>query len=92
MKGTEKQIKWAEDIMRQARETISRNIENIDKVDTVGIRSLERQCFVECGEALEKAFSQIDSAAKIIEMRDQFSSERIVRMVNHAVFVKGNEK
>lgn len=82
LKGTEKQIKWAEDIIREARETIKNNIANIDKIDTIGIRSIERQCYVECGESLEQMLSQINDAATIINMRDKLSSHSINQMVN----------
>nr|DAF09711.1 MAG TPA: hypothetical protein [Caudoviricetes sp.] len=82
LKGTEKQIKWAEDIIREARETIKNNIANIDKIDTIGIRAIERQCYVECGESLEQMLSQIDDAATIIDMRDKLSSYSINQMVS----------
>ena len=82
LKGTEKQIKWAEDIIREARETIKKNIANIDKVDTIGIRAIERQCYVDCEASLEKMLSQIDDAATIIDMRNKLSSRSINQMVN----------
>lgn len=82
LKGTEKQIKWAEDIIREARATIKNNIALIDRVDTIGIRAIERQCFVDCGESLEKMLSQINDAATIIDMREKLSSSSILQMVN----------
>lgn len=92
MKGTEKQIKWAEDIIEEARATIKNNIANIDKVDTIGIRAIERQCYVECGESLERMLSKIDDAATIIDMRDELSPYSVNQMVNDEAIRRREQK
>lgn len=92
MKGTEKQIKWAEDIIAKARETLDRNIALIDRVDTIGARKDERQCYVDCRESLEKMLEGVDDAAKIIDMRERLSSSSILQMVENECIRRNNHK
>lgn len=92
MKGTEKQIKWAEDIIRGARETLDRNIELIDKNGTAVLLKDRRQCLVDCKESLEKMLAGIDDAAKIINMRERLSSRAILQMVENECFRRNNHK
>ena len=91
LKGTEKQVAWAEDIIREARETISRNIENIKNLQAEytekygeefkNFRQDEVEAFEKCGESLEAMLAGIDSASKIIDMRSKLSSGNILHMV-----------
>lgn len=96
MKGTEKQIKWAEDIIREARETIKRNIEikkaEEEKNNVPGFFAIEIDCFEECGKSLEQMLSGINEASKIIDMRYQLSSGAILKMVNDEVCRRRNRK
>lgn len=98
LKGTEKQIKWAEDIIREARETIKNNIENIkalqqeysEKFDEEmkAFRQDEVEAYELCGKQMEAMLENIDSAAKIIDMREKLSSRNINKMVNDYCYVQ----
>ena len=73
MKGTEKQIKWAESIVNDAKETIRRNIE----------RSANEQDELKIWKWIEvqynKTMEQVgDNAALIIDNRKALDSARMV--------------
>lgn len=102
LKGTEKQVAWAEDIVAIARRTISSNIENIKNLQAEytekygegfkNFRQDELEAFEKCGESLEAMLANVDSAAKIIDMREKLSSRSILDMVNQYCFVMNNRK
>ena len=96
LKGTEKQVAWAEDIIREARETISRNIEfkkqEEERNNVPGFFALEIEAFEKCGESLETMLAGIDSASKIIDMRSKLSSGSILRMVQEYCYVMRNRR
>lgn len=96
LKGTEKQVAWAEDIIREARETIKRNIEiekaEEEKNNVPGFFAIEIACFEECGKSLEQMLSGINEASKIIDMRYRLSSGAILKMVNDEVCRRRNRK
>lgn len=97
LKGTEKQVAWAEDIIRVARGTIRSNIDNIKNLQAEytekygegfkNFRQDELEAFEKCGESLEAMLANIDSAAKIIDMRAELSSRSILDMVDKYCFI-----
>lgn len=94
LKGTEKQVAWAEDIIGEARRTIEGNIERIKvEQEKHGIPVMQDylEAYARCGETLENMLSKIDSASKIIEMRDRISSREINRMVDQYVLIQKNK-
>lgn len=84
LKGSEKQIAWANDIIREARETLSRNIEISEereaKTGNTGFYRLRIESYKEVQRQLETYLDTVDSAAKIIERKSVFSSESVLRM------------
>lgn len=95
MKGTEKQIKWAEDIIRDARETIRRNIELIKALQEkhgYDVRQDELEAYEKCSESLEKVFASTEEAGAIIEMRNRISGRAINEMVNRYCLIQKNKE
>lgn len=89
MTGTEKQIKWAEDIIREARNTIERNItliKGLQKKHGFKVRQNELEAYVKCGETLEKVIESKENAADIIAIRHNISSRAINAMVNRYAY------
>jgi hypothetical protein len=82
MKGTEKQIKWAEDIKAQAirncRAAIAKNVET-------GLDMEENRYFEVMIEAIEVTFEKVDDAAAIINRRYAFDIEAIYSHVQKAM-------
>ena len=74
MKGTEKQIKWAEDIMNNALNTVNANIEHSKTSDALLTRL---QVYEEIKKMLEESFSQVTEASQLINARDRFDPRRI---------------
>lgn len=81
MKGTEKQIKWAEDIKAQ---TI-RNIKAaIAANESIGMYELESELYGIMIEAVEVTFEKVNDAAKIINNRHLFYMDTIEGNVRRA--------
>lgn len=82
MKGTEKQIKWAEEIIEEARGTININIDKIQKeLARVGhVSTLEDnlEIWEKMQVAYEKLISGIDDAAIIIGKKDELNGHGMV--------------
>lgn len=80
MKGTEKQIKWAEDIKRVALENLQNNITRMEQNKECFVYELK--AFNETKEDVEKVFEVCEEASQIINMRDRlynilsFANER----------------
>lgn len=95
MKGTEKQIKWAQDIKDKFFRTIDLNIsfyqEQLDKHPEVIEYQDDIDIFVNIKEDMEKALSHVDDAAKIIEMREMLSADRILFVFNEIKYKKHPE-
>lgn len=70
MKGTEKQIKWAEDIKRTVLENLQNNIDRME--EHAEHFPYELKAFKETKEEAEKAFEVCENASQIINMRDRF--------------------
>lgn len=95
LKGSEKQIAWAEDIIREARETVKNNIafiKNLQEKHGLKVRQDELEAYELCGKQMEEMLANIDSAAKIIDMRDQLSSANINKMVSEYCMRNKNRK
>lgn len=95
LKGSEKQIAWAEDIIREARETVKNNIafiKNLQEKHGLKVRQYELEAYELCGKQMEEMLVNIDSAAKIIDMRDQLSSANINKMVSEYCMRNKNRK
>lgn len=95
LKGTEKQVAWAEDIIASARGTIKTNIENIKAQQekyNCKFKQDELEAYEKCSESLETLLAGIDSASKIIDMRYKISGGAIIEMVHQYVFVMKNRK
>ena len=76
MKGTEKQIKWVQDIMNDAFNTIDANVDRMEKQNPQLFR-FEIQAYNECRKMIQKSFKECEDAKKIIENRDMFDPRRI---------------
>lgn len=88
LKGTEKQVAWAEDIIRVARETVNSNIQTIKEQQekyNAEFRKNELDGYTACGKSLEAMLSKVEDASQIISMREKLSSRSINEMVNEYV-------
>lgn len=95
MKGTEKQIAWAEDIIKSARGTVAANVKlnneraeehaKIEGSKAYQYYREEAEKWTRLGEQLEKIFSMTDDAVKIIEERHLFDPSALCKKwVNRA--------
>ena len=83
MKGTEKQIKWAEDIIRETREANKQHVEfytaKVAENDRIMVDD-HKKC-LHIWEAIsaefERTVSGIDSAAVVIDNRKLLSADRM---------------
>lgn len=78
MKGTEKQIAFANNIIQESRNTIAANIARFTEL------GLERDVKIwnMVSEQYETAISKIDNAASIIEHRSSLNSSSIMNAYN----------
>lgn len=70
MKGTEKQIKWAEDIKRVAIENLQNNITRMEQNKEYFVYELK--AFNETLVEVETVFNSCEEASQIINARDKF--------------------
>lgn len=85
MKGSEKQIKWAEDIIAGARKIIADNIQinqNREAEYGVGIYSRRAEQWEKLSTQIEEAVAKCDDAAIIINKRNMFSYDGLIKWVN----------
>lgn len=84
MKGTEKQIKWAEDIKAQAIAAAGCIVRNAEKAEANNIPRDAYYISVEVAKDIEQmviaGFDQMDSAAAIIDIRDRFTQSALENM------------
>ena len=80
MKGTEKQITWAENIQKTALDTLQRNI---DRMKAANVKSYERTI---------KAFEKCDDAALYIKNRETFSSRSVLQKANEIELIMTNKE
>ena len=84
MKGTVKQVAWAEDIIRNANESFDMMIKNYERMDSYGDpkRALDTLKYtkeaVEAGRAaLMATLNQVNDAAMIINIRGKLTYEAL---------------
>lgn len=83
LKGSEKQVKWAEQIRNNAIDTINRNIdlanERIKKYPSAQKKyQNEIESLQEIGKQLKEVLLKVSNASQIIEKRHIFDSSRIL--------------
>lgn len=85
LKGTEKQVAWANEIRDSAVNTITRNIELCKERNKKhpDMCAVELQVWLELKEALFAKIKNIDSAAEIIDMRYRLDPRRILDAVQN---------
>lgn len=80
--GSEKQVKWANDIISSALEMCDANIklaeERIEKWPNVSVYKQNLDVFTEIKATLEDAFSKATTAKEIIDKREYYSGDRIL--------------
>lgn len=81
MKGTEKQIKWAEEIKAQA---IQNCMNYIAANESIGMHAEENELYRIMALAIEAVCDKLDDAAKIIDKRHLFEFRSIERSVQRA--------
>lgn len=82
MKGTEKQIKWAEDIKAQAINNCKAQITANNKI---GMFAEENRLYEIMILAIEAVFDKVDDAAVIINKRQMFDSRTIDSNIRQAL-------
>lgn len=84
MKGSDKQIKWAEDIKAQAVAAAGCIVRNAERTKELGIPKDAFYISVEVAKEIEQmviaGFEQMDSAAAIIDIRDRFTQAALENM------------
>ena len=84
MKGTEKQIAWAEDIIDSARRTIDGNVELVEKriAEYGDLFAADLSAWRIMRGFVNNFVATIDSAAQVIDKRHILASAAIVQMAN----------
>ena len=82
LKGTEKQIKWAKDIMNNAIHNLQINIDRWENSDNRDFYKYYIQAYKECKKSLEDCFDKAEYAKQIIDNRDQFTTEKVFAQAN----------
>lgn len=87
LSGSEKQVKWANEIRENAVDTINRNIERARESIKKSPRSAaifqkDIDAYAEIGRQLHIVLKQITNASQIIDKRGLFDSSRINQEVN----------
>ena len=72
--GSEKQIKWAEDIRRKAVAEINGSIKILSQPEAIA-------AYEEAGRQVKKVFDNITDAGRIIDIREKLSAESIKYLV-----------
>lgn len=85
MKGTEKQIKWAQEIKENAILAAGCIVRNAEKAAEDGWR--EYRISVEAAKHIEQlvidGFAAMDSAAEIINIRDRFTQSNLEKIARY---------
>lgn len=87
LKGTEKQITWAMDIINNAVNTIGRNIELCEERNAkhTGMADKELKAWTALQVQVNQVIDSIEDASKIIALKDKFSPSGLIRLVNNNV-------
>lgn len=94
MKGTEKQIKWAEDIKDEAMGTIEANITRLEKLTAQCPNRwllLEKELFESLQKQIGDFFASTEEASKVIDARNRLSGSFLLEMVNDEVIRQQNK-
>lgn len=89
MKGTDKQIKWAEDIKAHAINNCKAQIEANNKI---GMFSDENELYEIMILAIESIFAKVNDASVIINKREMFDSRTIDNNIRQALTLIRNGK
>ncbi len=82
MRGTEKQIKWVEDIKAGAFRQLDLFDETFERDAANGIKSpYTHESIDAVRQQITEVFAKIDDAAKIIDRREMFSFRRLLNAV-----------
>lgn len=96
LKGTEKQIKWADDIRTSAINHCDINIkfakENLEKNPNVEIYKDNIEFYTMAKNQLVEMFDKIEDAGEIINRREFFTADRINWVVEQLSFKKNQHK
>ena len=84
LKGSDKQIKWASDIIADIYSTANINVSRAHENRWPNAEKFE-EAFDKIISQLEGFLSRIDQAGVIIVQREKFSSERILNLANKYV-------
>lgn len=84
MTGTEKQIKWAEDIKNQAIEMLD-NMEY--GVQTIATTELQRTEVAKAVNMLKQHINSLQNTKKIIDSRDKMTTEDLIITIKHTVTI-----
>jgi len=85
LQGSEKQVKWAEELRSNVINTINNNIERMEKSENKEYYQPEIEAFKEIGEKVNTMLRQPQGAkaANIIDRRhDAFNTRKILSMVD----------
>lgn len=92
MTGTEKQIKWAEDIKATAIRTLENNINNMKQKNESGIFNIDIRAFEETKAYIEKQFQIMTEAKQVIEKRDRLCSACVLKeATEYAMYLRNKE-
>ena len=84
MTGTEKQIKWAEDIIRSAEAACDQIIRDAEEFERTGDASICRPVNVSVAEQLKAmvadGLAKMDRASEIIDNRGRFGYRQLLEM------------
>ena len=96
LKGSERQIAWANQIRRDAIATADRNIEHFQKekkkAGGISIHDDTIAAYKEVRSNLVNALQKIDSASVIIDKRHIFSGDTVIREADKIRLKWGNQK
>lgn len=84
LKGTEKQIAWATDLINDAMNTINANLENA-KNSRDFYAKYNVQAFSELKASLEKVIAKLETAAQVIDNREILNPSQILHKANMRV-------
>lgn len=87
LKGSEKQVAWAQDIINNAINTVNANIKLASESEQIAaLKGLNS--WLEIKDMITRAFDSVDDAKTIIENRRKFDPSRILRIHSDMEFKK----
>lgn len=94
LKGSEKQIAWANSIRNDAVNTMERNIKSYTERNekAEGLFAIEIAVWTELRNMVVSQIKDIDSAAKIIDIRSRLNSSFLADMAQAEILKRRNRK